>query len=278
MIEETEIWKDVLGRDGIYKGRYQISNKGRVRSIERRVNNSGGGTRLLPSKILKVRISPYGYPWVSFCVNGKSRPQYVHRLVADAFIPNPENKPYVDHINTIRTDYSIENLRWVTAKENANNPITKKRNDEVSHRPDALARALETKKGRNTKTCPKKIHQFTLEGEYVATYESSRDAMRKTGINSMDIREVNRGKRLSAGGFLWSETMTPHKYVRYKLKRKRVGQYDLNMNLIREWDSIGEAAKALCLWESNISRAIYGRTTKKCCGGFKWGFIEPHKR
>lgn len=273
MTEEKEIWKDVLYRGGMYIGYYEVSNLGRVRSVKRQVKQ-GNHIVSVREKIKKQNIDAHGYPYVTLCKDKKSIPAKIHTLVAEAFIPNPENKPYVDHINTDRSDYRIENLRWVTPAENANNPITKARTEKMSRSPEIKSKVLETKKRRNNKTSPKIIHQFTLDGGYVATFESSRDAMRQTGINAISIREVIRGEKSSAGGFLWSETMTPPIYEPYKLKKKRVGQYDTDMNLIREWNSIGEAARALGLWDSNISRAIYGRTTKKCCGGFKWKFID----
>lgn len=105
-----EEWKDIKG----YEGLYQVSNEGRVFSIRK-------------NKLLSpVKNKKSGYIQVSLNKNT----HLVHRLVAEAFIPNTENKPVVDHINTIRTDNRIENLRWVTQKENNNNPITKKKYSE----------------------------------------------------------------------------------------------------------------------------------------------------
>lgn len=83
-------------------------------------------------KFLKPHIDKDGYLIVHLCNCGVKKVR-VHRLVAEAFIPNPENKPFIDHIDTERSNNDISNLRWVTAKENNNNPITLKRLSE-SHK------------------------------------------------------------------------------------------------------------------------------------------------
>lgn len=66
----------------------------------------------------------YGYYTFILCKDGKIRSLKAHRLVAEAFIPNEDNKPEIDHINTIRSDNRVENLRWATSKENSNNPLS----------------------------------------------------------------------------------------------------------------------------------------------------------
>ena len=103
-----QIWKDIEG----YKGHYQISNYGNVRSLKKDAFLMKGG-------YLK------GYKIISLWKNGTGKMFRVHRLVAAAFIPNPENKPCVDHIDGDRANNHADNLRWVTVKENQNNPITK---------------------------------------------------------------------------------------------------------------------------------------------------------
>ena len=98
-----EIWKWISG----YEDLYQISNKTRVKSF---CNGK--------EKILKQGFNMNGYPTVSLRKNGKAKTHTVHRLVSEAFIPNPENKKYIDHIDANRANANIENLRWVTQKEN----------------------------------------------------------------------------------------------------------------------------------------------------------------
>lgn len=109
----TEIYKDIQG----YEGLYQISNLGNVKSLNYRHTGK--------EKILSCGNNNKGYFVVNLCKNGKLEQFLVHRLVANAFIQNPENKPCVDHINTIRTDNRVSNLRWCTQKENCNNEISK---------------------------------------------------------------------------------------------------------------------------------------------------------
>lgn len=116
----TEVWRDVCG----YEGYYQVSNLGNVKSLAR---ISQGKTRKIKvsEKILKPNKSARNHLLVKLVKDGKEKSVSVHRLVAQAFIPNPENKPAVDHIDTNVLNNSVDNLRWVTAHENAMNPLTR---------------------------------------------------------------------------------------------------------------------------------------------------------
>ena len=113
----NEIWADIKNYEGIY----QISNEGNVKNIKR-------------DKYLKPRLDKYGYLRVILYKKGTHYKNFqIHRLVAEAFIPNPESKPQVDHTNTIRTDNNVENLRWVTYKENNMNSITLEKYKNMKH-------------------------------------------------------------------------------------------------------------------------------------------------
>ena len=105
-----EEWRPVVGFEGLY----EVSNFGLVKTLHRK------------ERILKSSIPKKGkYASVFLCKNGKIYPMPVHRVVAIAFIPNPENKPVVDHIDTDITNNRVDNLRWATVQENCMNPITR---------------------------------------------------------------------------------------------------------------------------------------------------------
>ena len=106
-----EIWKDIEG----YEGLYQVSNMGRVKSLDYKHTGK--------EKIMKLFKNKKGYLQINLSKNNEQKFFTVHRLVALAFIPNQLNKPFIDHINTVKDDNRADNLRWCTAKENAYSAI-----------------------------------------------------------------------------------------------------------------------------------------------------------
>ena len=114
----VEIWKAVKDYEGIY----EISSYGRLRSLDRAVRHYSGGDRNVKGKLYEPHYLR-GYILYGLCKNGKIKTGYAARLVAIAFIPNPENKPEVNHKNGIKTDNRIENLEWLREKKICNTHI-----------------------------------------------------------------------------------------------------------------------------------------------------------
>ena len=112
-----EIWKPVAG----YEGLYEVSNQGNVRSVDRYVsNNWKNGLRLIKGKVLNYGCTLGGYKQVHLSKNGSQEPLYVHRLVAEAFLQNPDCLPEINHKDEDKTNNRVENLEWCDRKYNAN--------------------------------------------------------------------------------------------------------------------------------------------------------------
>ena len=137
-----ETWKNIKG----YEGLYQVSNMGRVKSLERKIPHWRGGERVQKERILKQVVTHNGYLRVGLRVDGKQKMLRVHRLVCEAFHENHDNKPQVNHLNEDKTDNRACNLEWCTRIENCNHGT---RNERVA------------------KALSKPIGQYTRDGDLV---------------------------------------------------------------------------------------------------------------
>ena len=181
---DNEIWKDIPG----YEGRYQASNLGRIKSILR------GETR-----IKKLYLDRRGYFQVCINVNGKQYNKSVHRLIAKTFIKNPDNKPCIDHINTVRTDNRVENLRWVTYKENSNNELTKEHISEANKGRE-LSEEHKIKIKLSRKNIDIKGEKNPFYGKTHSEESKRKMSVSKRGQNGVKIKCLNTGDVFISAG------------------------------------------------------------------------------
>jgi hypothetical protein len=158
-----ENWRDVPG----YSGIYDISDCGNIR-------------RLQNKRILR-KVNRNGY-LVAHLSNRVAKSFYIHRLVAMAFIPNPDGLPQINHKNEIKTDNRAENLEWCTAKYNMNF-------------------GTRTQRMKKNRSFP--VMQIDEYGVVISIYEGISEAERKTGINRPNICKCLKGKIKTAGGYKW---------------------------------------------------------------------------
>lgn len=178
---EGEEWRDVVG----FEGKYLISSNGRVISLSRTIYAGSGGYKQSLPRLLTKSIMRNGYYGVMLSDMDKriglnrTKPYYIHRLIAEAFIPNPHNYPMIDHINTNRIDNSISNLRWCNQKGNMNNPITIKNNPHN-----------------------KKVVQLSIDNRFIRLY-SSMKSTKDMGFNPCCVGYCCRNVQLQHKGCKW---------------------------------------------------------------------------
>lgn len=177
-----EVWRDIGG----YEGLYQVSNFGRVRSLDRQAWN-GKVWHDKKGVFLSLREHNAGYLSVALSKEGKIDYFLVHRLVGEAFLERGLDKSEVNHIDENKHNNHVENLEWVTPKENMNHGTRVER---------CLDKFKET-------GFVKKVVQMDLEGNFIAEYESQIEASRQTGVRQGSISSAVLGKYKTAGGYKW---------------------------------------------------------------------------
>ena len=195
-----EIWKDIEG----YEGLYQISNMGRVKSVER-MKWCGKGYYKTPERILKARKTKNGYLLVNLWKDGKIKSYYIHRLVAQAFLDNPDNLPEVNHIDQDKTNNKVENLEFCDRSYNVNYGT---RNRNVAEKLRGRKKSEESNKKRaekltNNPKISKPVIAIDKRTGLIVEFLSAHEAERVLGISQSNITKCCKGKKKSIGGFYW---------------------------------------------------------------------------
>lgn len=179
---EGEEWRDVVGYEGLYK----VSSFGRVASMCMRLRRGNNGTFFRGPKILSLIKMKNGYYVVTLVKDSKTTSMYVHRLVAMAFIPNSNNYPQVDHLDTNRTNNHASNLKWCSNSQNQLNPITRVNNSK-------------SKKGKQ-----RRIEKVVcLNDKTVVKIYNSPISTIKDGFEHSCVVAVCNGKRKTHQGYKW---------------------------------------------------------------------------
>ena len=209
-----EIWKDVIG----FEGGYQVSNFGNVKSLSR-VVPCKGGTRKTSERLCNPSYDKDGYRFVSLSFNGKRKNSRLHRIVAEAFIPNTNNLPQVNHKDGNKNNNCSENLEWCTSQEN------------IVH---------------SLRTGLKKIHsvnQFSLDGVLIKKWDTITKASIELGIKRKHIERCLFGGSKTCHGYIFSycENVEPYKPTKLANSSIKVFKFDTNRNLVKVYDSISKA-------------------------------------
>lgn len=176
----TEIWKDIEG----YEGLYQVSNLGRVKSLERRVRaKKPGTTQRIKERIRKFSYTTEGYAYVVLSKEGVHKTILVHRLVADAFVPNPDNLPCVNHKDEDKKNDTSDNLEWCTYSYNNTYKDVHRR--------------------RNLDNVKRMVIQYDLEMNEIKRWSLMSDACREYNIGPGNMAKCCKGERVHCAGFKW---------------------------------------------------------------------------
>lgn len=243
----NEEWRPVVE----YEGFYEISNYGRVKSLSRISVNKNGIKQLLKEKIRKPTHGKHGYLTLHLNKDNKVRQFYIHRLVAEAFIPNPDSLPFINHKDENKQNNHVSNLEWCTPVYNVNYGT-------------AHDRMVNTQ--INNGYGGKPVLQYSLSGEFIKEWQTAGIAAKELGLSTNAIRLccLNYSSYSQSGGFQWKD----------KGDSREIGNIlpiikcDLQGNEICRYESIVAAARENGINPDGIMFCINGKY--KQSHGFIW--------
>lgn len=228
------MWKQYLNTN------YSVSDDGQVK------NNK-------TNKILS-QSTQQDYKHVTLNIDGKQKRMRVHRLVAEVFLDNPQNKPYVNHKDGNRGNNSVENLEWVTPAENTQHAVLT---------------------GLFVSGVAKPVNQYSLDGQLMMTFPSATEASRQTGTAQEKITMCCKRQRETANDYQWryvNDIQDVGKVQKKFITGKKVAQCDDEGNILNIYESFREAARAVHGTSSAISRICSGLNVHH--KGYRWKIVE----
>jgi len=177
-----------------YEGLYEVSNLGRVKSLPK-YHNCGKKSYMQSEKILKLNKRRDGYLQVMLYKDKKEKTLRIHRLVAQAFIPNPENKPFINHIDCDPSNNCVTNLEWVTQKENIQYA------SKLGRIPNNFKNVSSEQRRINGKKCSKPVISINLVTGEETFFDSQHEAGRQLNLNRAHINDVLKGRQKRIGNY-----------------------------------------------------------------------------
>ena len=276
-----EIWLPVCHET--FSEHYLVSNKGRVKSLYKSlgsVKNSSDG-----NEFISLINHSEGYKCVALSHNGMTKRFFVHRLVAEAFIPNPNNLPQVNHIDGNKQNNCVSNLEWCTARENIRHAI------DTGLIPYGVRSPYKINNKLYFKENAKPVYQFTMDGKLIKKWRCALDASSSLGIPNNKIYMCCNNQISYTNGFLFSYTdfakpvlsapksknglskrKTNNDVPKICRARRPISQYDLDGNLIAKFNDTKTASLQTGVSKTGISLCCSGK--RKQSNGFVWKYAD----
>lgn len=259
MEKEIEIWKPIKG----YEGFYEVSNLGRVRSLDRVIEYSNGRRIFTKGKILKPILNYHGYLTVNLKRNSTIKVCQIHRLVMLNFVENTFNLPMINHKDECKTNNHISNLEYCDCKYNSNYGSRNKKLSEIM-RKIGIA---------------KKVLKISTDGEILKKYNSLSDVS-LDGYDSQTVGDCCRFRTKSHKGYLWcyeeNKINIPKILISYHKSKQKIGKpilmFDLNGSFIKRYERIIDLEKEFKVSRSNVRKCCLGK--QKSHNGYIFKYAE----